>query len=211
MKEIIALQEYTDKYVSFYEGEIRNIQDGIADKLIEEGIVEQHGDNESGQGGDSATNIVNGSASGSVRTIGAIQDNPEYEMGANAFACGSGSRASGPNSHAEGASTEASGGQSHAEGGGTKASGSCSHAEGSSTIANHKSQHVIGEYNIADPSTAANGQRGNYVCIIGNGTSDNTRSNALAIKWDGTFVFANGTEITPAQFSSLLGLLNSEE
>ena len=44
MKQIIALQEYTDKYISLYEGEIRNIEDGIADKLIEEGIIAEHGD-----------------------------------------------------------------------------------------------------------------------------------------------------------------------
>jgi hypothetical protein len=49
-----------------------------------------------------------------------------------------------------------------------------------------------------------------YVFIIGNGTSSKAgtvRSNAFAMKWDGTFVFANGTEITPAQFASLLALL----
>ena len=33
--EIIALQEYTDRYVSLYEGEIRNISDDLANKLIE--------------------------------------------------------------------------------------------------------------------------------------------------------------------------------
>lgn len=114
--------------------------------------------------------------------------------------------ASGLNAHAEG-------GRSF-EGNGTTiyiintASGSLSHTEGENTIANHKSQHVIGEFNVADSSTAANDQRGNYAFIIGNGTANNARSNALAIKWDGTFVFANGTEITPAQFQSLLALLS---
>lgn len=49
MKEIIALQEYTDKYVSLYEGEIRNIQDRLADKLIEKGIVAEHSDSEDGE------------------------------------------------------------------------------------------------------------------------------------------------------------------
>ena len=44
MKEIIALQQYTDKYVSFYQGEIRNITDNIADKLIAKGIVRLHTD-----------------------------------------------------------------------------------------------------------------------------------------------------------------------
>ncbi len=55
MKEIIALKEYTDKYVSLYEGEIRNIGDGIADKLIEQGIVAEHSDD---SGKDSKENDI---------------------------------------------------------------------------------------------------------------------------------------------------------
>ncbi len=46
MKEIIALQEYTDKHISLYEGEIRNIEDKLADELIEKGIVAEHSSNE---------------------------------------------------------------------------------------------------------------------------------------------------------------------
>ena len=42
--EIIALQEYTDKYISLYEGQIRNIEDKLAEELIEEGIVAEHTD-----------------------------------------------------------------------------------------------------------------------------------------------------------------------
>ena len=34
MKEIIALQEYTDKFISLYQGEIRNIEDNLAQELI---------------------------------------------------------------------------------------------------------------------------------------------------------------------------------
>lgn len=41
--EIIALQQYTDKYVSLYEGEIRNLEDKLANKLIEKNIVKPHG------------------------------------------------------------------------------------------------------------------------------------------------------------------------
>ena len=43
--EIIALQEYTDNKISLYEGEIRNISNSLAQKLIEEGIVAEHNDN----------------------------------------------------------------------------------------------------------------------------------------------------------------------
>lgn len=42
--EIIALQEYTDKYISLYEGQIRNIEDKLAEELIEKGIVAEHTD-----------------------------------------------------------------------------------------------------------------------------------------------------------------------
>lgn len=40
--QIIALQEYTDKYISLYEGEIRNLNQEIAERLIEQGIVREH-------------------------------------------------------------------------------------------------------------------------------------------------------------------------
>lgn len=48
--EIIALQEYTDKYISLYEGEIRNINDPLAQRLIEKGIVKEHSDSSSDKG-----------------------------------------------------------------------------------------------------------------------------------------------------------------
>lgn len=44
--EIIALQQYTDKYVSLYQGEIRNINTELAERLIEKKIVRQHIENE---------------------------------------------------------------------------------------------------------------------------------------------------------------------
>lgn len=50
--EVIALQQYTDKYVSLYEGEIRNIAAPIAAKLIAKGIVAEH-DETSGGGSSS--------------------------------------------------------------------------------------------------------------------------------------------------------------
>ena len=98
---------------------------------------------------------------------------------------GQSTTASGNASHAEGMGTTASGTRSHAEGWSTTASGMASHAEGKLTIATHKSQHVEGEYNIADTSTAAATDRGTYVHIVGNGTSDTDRSNALTLTWGG--------------------------
>lgn len=120
---------------------------------------------------------------------------------------GAGTTASGSISHAEGSGTKAQGLYSHAEGNGTTASGKNSHAGGGSTIAQGYAQTVIGQFNIAQGTSNSNTST-DYAFIIGNGNS-NTRSNALAIKWDGTFVFANGTEITPAQFASILSSISS--
>ena len=93
--------------------------------------------------------------------------------------------ASGERSHTEGSGTNASEYSSHAEGGWTTASGKFSHAEGAYTKASHKSQHVEGEYNIADTSTATADARGTYVHIVGNGTAEDARSNALTLTWGG--------------------------
>ena len=204
-------------------------------------------------------NILDGSSSGSVRTISSLGDDSSYTIGKNAFAEGYLSKASGENSHAESFSTAsgkdahaesgstasgkrshaesdstASGDHSHAESGST-ASGDYSHAESGSTASGERShaegyyseasgenshaqnlyttaqgyaQTVIGKFNVAQ-GTQDRAATTDYALIIGNGRGMNNRSNALAIKWDGTFVFANGTEISPTQFASLLALLNA--
>lgn len=122
--------------------------------------------------------------------------------GEESHAEGGGTTASGNASHAEGGGTTASGNDSHAEGYVTTASGQSSHAEGSYTIASSENQHVQGKFNVEDVNNV-------YAFIIGNGNgAQGGRHNAFAMKWDGTFVFANGTEITPAQFASLLALLS---
>jgi len=129
--------------------------------------------------------------------------------GSQSHAEGTSTVASGNSAHAEGATTTASGNNSHAEGLFTEASGGCSHASGLSTIAQRKSQMVIGENNVADTGGNSVDSRGEYVFIAGNGISPSDRSNAFAIKWDGTLVFGNGTEITPTQVTALLALLNN--
>ena len=91
--------------------------------------------------------------------------------------------ASGDASHAEGMLTTASGDESHSEGSNTVASGTRSHVEGLSTIASGMDQHVQGKYNIEDNSNI-------YAHIVGNGNSENTRSNAHTLDWDGNAWFA---------------------
>lgn len=152
------------------------------------------------------TNLRNGSAEGSLRTINSREPDEFYVMGKHAFVEGTGTQAQGVASHAEGSGTSAQAPYSHAEGYATYAGGSAAHAEGfntrveagsdhshtegRATTANHKSQHVQGEYNIADDSTAAANARGNYSHIVGNGTSDSARSNAHTLDWSGNAWFA---------------------
>ena len=105
---------------------------------------------------------------------------------------GSGSTASGQNSHAEGRSstssalaahaegylTSATGGYSHAEGNDSWATGISSHAQNEGTRARSNYQTALGKYNIEDNNS-------DYSVIVGNGSNTLSRSNALALAWDG--------------------------
>lgn len=106
--------------------------------------------------------------------------------GSCSHAEGASTIASGNYSHAEGVSTTALGNYSHAEGLNATASGNYSHAEGRGTKASSDYQHVQGKFNIEDTE-------GKFVFIIGNGTSDSARSNAIAIGWDGLIYLNNSS------------------
>ena len=93
--------------------------------------------------------------------------------------------ASGHRAHAEGQVTIASGQRAHAEGQVTVADGYSSHAEGEGTIANGHYQHTQGKYNIADETNSTV-----HAHIVGNGTDDNSRSNAHTLDWEGNAWFA---------------------
>ena len=84
--------------------------------------------------------------------------------------------ASGETSHAEGKSTISSGPLSHAEGVESVASGWYSHAQNVRTVAGNNAQTAIGRYNDNQRDTAFE---------IGNGTSENSRSNAFTVDWSG--------------------------
>lgn len=112
---------------------------------------------------------------------------------------GNGTTATGPWSHAEGTSTQARNPNCHAEGSYTIASGDASHAEGKHTIASGDYQHVQGQYNIEDADDK-------YADIIGNGSTDDNRSNAATVSWEGiswsqTDVRAGGTDQDSATHS----------
>lgn len=97
--------------------------------------------------------------------------------------------ASGNTSHAEGESTEARAGNSHAQNFRTLASGGSSHAGGAGTIAQGWGQTAIGKYNIAQGTTDSVATTDNAF-IIGNGTSESARANAMAVKWNGSTTIA---------------------
>ena len=44
--KIRALQEYTDQYISIFEDDVREVNDPLAEKLIEDGIVAEETDEE---------------------------------------------------------------------------------------------------------------------------------------------------------------------
>lgn len=85
---------------------------------------------------------------------------------------------SGYAAHAEGKNATAMGAQSHAEGFYTRAAADNSHAQNNHTAAYSADQTALGRYNVWDTNNA-------YSVIVGNGTSNNARSNALALTWDG--------------------------
>ena len=136
----------------------------------------------------SPTNLLNGSAQGSLRTVGSKEEGVLYTMGRNSFTEGVDTKATNSNCHAEGQSTLASGVASHAEGIGTEAKGAYSHAEGYNTSAFGYASHVQGKYNLSYVSN-------DYAHIVGNGTSDTNRSNAHTLDWDGNAWFAGDVSV----------------
>lgn len=118
------------------------------------------------------TNIVNGEAVGSLRTISSATEDDTYKIGTHAFT--------------EGYDTKATVYAAHAEGESTIASGRSAHAEGYFTIASASKQHVQGQFNATGD---------NYAHIVGNGTSTEERSNAHTLDWNGLGWFAGGLKI----------------
>lgn len=142
------------------------------------------------------TNLINGEAEGSLRTINASENEELYHIGENSFAQGESSKAPGKAAHAEGFNTWADGDYSHAEGwashsygdyshaeGFSESNGLGSHAEGNGTIASGRYSHVQGTFNIEDTSDE-------YAHIIGNGNERDSRSNAHTLDWEGNAWYA---------------------
>lgn len=110
----------------------------------------------------------------------------------------------------EGDHTEASAYSSHAEGYYTEASGVSSHAEGDHTKASGAYQHVQGKYNIDDVDADGN-PLNNYAHIVGNGTSNSSRSNAHTVDWDGNANYAGDVYVGNANENKAGKKLATEE
>ena len=139
-----------------------------------------------------SSNTASGNYSHAEGYGGTASGNSSHTEGFNNTVSGNYSHAEGgsntvssSHSHAEGYQNTTSGDTAHSEGYYSKASGSYSHSEGNHTEANHRSQHVFGEYNEPDSSTNASSAKGDFVEIVGNGTSGSAKSNARALDWNG--------------------------
>lgn len=101
-----------------------------------------------------------------------------YTIANNVFAHAEGNSTSaiGLGAHAEGCITIANNNFSHAEGYNTSAVAEQAHAEGQNTIAGDAAMHVGGKYNSISSNAAF---------VIGNGTSNDARSDAFIVDWIG--------------------------
>jgi len=158
---------------------------------------------------------ASGNSSHAEGTNTTTSGNSSHAEGNNTTASGNASHAEGYNttasgnmSHAEGSGTTASESYSHAEGYTTTASGNRSHAEGTYTEAKGDNQHVSGKYNIVDNNNT-------YAEIIGNGTSNDNRSNSRTLDWNGNETLAgdltfSGNKSLTSEISRLDGRIDSK-
>ena len=113
-------------------------------------------------------------------------------------AMGDGSFASGNAATAMGSFTEAIGIASTAMGQQTKASGEYSTAMGYTTTASDYNSLVVGRYNLLGSTvtnSATSFSTSNTAFVIGNGTANDSRSDALTVLFDGTTTIAGDLSI----------------
>ena len=104
-------------------------------------------------------------------------------------------------SHAEGNNTTASDVACHAEGTSVTASKKCCHAEGDNTTASNYASHVSGKYNKSMVSGGAQNNQVGDVFVIGNGTGDSSRSNALRITYTGDILGTKAFQSSGADYA----------
>ena len=131
-----------------------------------------------------------------------------------ALALGTANTSSGQYAVTLGISNTSSGLASTAMGNQSTASGSVSFALGMGCSATGIAQHVTGMWNV--PDTVDSNGVGEYIEIVGNGSTSNAKSNARTLDWSGNESLAGGitlgkgtqneTSLTAAQLNQLLAL-----
>lgn len=116
-------------------------------------------------------------ANSTIGTNSVAEGEDNTADGNNAHAEGYNNIAHGIASHAEGQNCTSNGYYSHAEGYGTYSTGTASHTSGRGTRAGYAYQMVCGQYNNNDSTT---------LFEVGNGSDNNTRSNAFQVYNDGS-------------------------
>ena len=171
-------QAHGEGYEPTATGEASHAEGYMSEASAQAAHAEGYQTNASGKGahteGDTTSATANGAHAEGYSTLADA---------AYAHAEGNDTEAGGSTSHAEGYQTHA-GAYAHAEGSSTDAGGNWSHAQNLGTKARSRGQTAIGEYNVAD-ATGTSTTRGTHAFIIGNGTADNARSNALTVGWNG--------------------------
>ena len=150
--------------------------------------------------GYNSTSLGNHSHSEGLSTI--AYGDASHAEGAITVAIGTDSHAEGASTtayvyaHAEGYLTKAIGTSSHSEGSETIASGYTSHSGGYHTTARGFGQTVIGSYNILNGNKSItlpeNVNMDDYVFIVGSGSGETYRNNALSVSWKGNLFVTSG-------------------
>ena len=117
-------------------------------------------------------------------TMGKRATNTESDIGNYSMVEGIDNTASGVASHSEGRGNTVSGHYAHVEGRNNTVTASYAHAGGIGNTANGQAQTVIGKYSSSHNSTD--------LLVVGNGTSDTNRSNAMTLDTDGNVIFKGG-------------------
>ena len=156
------------------------------------------------------TNVLDGSAKGSSRTIGSLDDGDNYpatgngctptgtyDLGVYAFAEGYQTAAAGQGSHAEGRATAAVGNFSHAEGAMTATVGNAAHSEGYFSCASDTAAHAEGSWTKAS-SQAAHAEGSNTVAsaYYAHAEGDRTIASGISSHAQGTQTTASGLDAT---------------
>ena len=138
------------------------------------------------------SNLVNGKAEGSIRTINAYDETGKL-LGQDAQAFGKNTTASGWCSYSEGYNTEASGTFSHAEGGNTTASGRSAHAEGENTKASGWYSHAEGYgTTVSTLCSHGEGQRTTASGDVSHAEGNRTTASAYCSHAEGDSTTASG-------------------